>query len=57
MIRQEALRLADRIHVLAGAPVRAGPATDPPGAAPRDMTDPALLPLQRALLDRLGIGQ
>ncbi len=49
----EALRLGDRIHVMAGQPARLDEALVPTGAAPRDPTDPALLALQAELLARL----
>jgi len=50
----EALRLAHRIHVMAGRPARLEAPVEPPGLPPRDPTDPALLELHRALLDQLG---
>ena len=49
----EALRLGDRIHVMAGQPARLDEALVPPGAPPRDPADPALLALQAELLTRL----
>lgn len=49
----EALRLGDRIHVMAGRPVRIDQALTPAGAPPRDPSDPALLALQAELLARL----
>jgi putative hydroxymethylpyrimidine transport system ATP-binding protein len=50
----EALRIADRIHVLAGAPARLDQPIRPPGAAPRPAGDPRLVSLYRDLLRRLG---
>ncbi len=49
----EALRLGDRIHVMAGRPARLDRALTPAGATPRDPADPALLALQAELLNRL----
>ena len=49
----EALRLGDRIHVMAGRPARIDQALTPAGATPRDPADPALLALQAELLIRL----
>lgn len=49
----EALRVADRIHVMAGRPARLDAALAVPGGAPRDPTDPAILPLYRELMRRL----
>lgn len=49
----EALRLGDRIHVMAGRPVRLDQALTPAGVPPRDPSDPALLALQAELLARL----
>ncbi len=49
----EALRLGDRIHVMAGRPARLDEALTPAGDTPRDPTDPALLALQAELLSRL----
>lgn len=49
----EALRLGDRVHVLAGQPARLDRALEPDGAPPRAVTDPALLALQGELLRRL----
>ena len=49
----EALRLGHRVQVMAGAPARLGDPLEPPGAPPRDLSDPALLGLQAELLDRL----
>ncbi len=49
----EALRLGDRIHVMAGRPARIDQALTPAGATPRDPADPALLALQAELLTRL----
>jgi len=50
----EALRIADRIHVLTGSPARLGEAIRPPGPAPRPAGDPRLVALYRDLLHRLG---
>ncbi|MFN4088789.1 MAG: ABC transporter ATP-binding protein [Alphaproteobacteria bacterium] len=49
----EALRLGDRILVLAGRPVRLHEAPVPPGTRPRDVTDPRLLAEQAELLGLL----
>ena len=49
----EALRLGDRIHVMAGRPARIDQALTPAGDTPRDPADPALLALQAELLTRL----
>lgn len=50
----EALRLGDRIHVMAGRPACLDEALIPDGGTPRDPTNPALLALQAELLTRLG---
>ncbi len=50
----EALRLADRIEVLAGAPPRLRPIAAPTGQAPRPLDDPALAKQAEALLAVLG---
>ena len=50
----EALRLGHHIHVMAGRPARLDAPLAPPGEAPRDVTAPALLDLQRELMARLG---
>jgi putative hydroxymethylpyrimidine transport system ATP-binding protein len=50
----EALRIADRIHVLAGAPARLDQPIRPPGATPRPAGDLRLVALYRDLLHRLG---
>jgi putative hydroxymethylpyrimidine transport system ATP-binding protein len=49
----EALRLGDRIHVMAGRPARLGAPLVPEGAPPRDPRDAALLRQQAELLTRL----
>jgi len=49
----EALRLGDRIHVMAGRPARLDEALIPDGETPRDPADPALLAQQAELLARL----
>lgn len=49
----EALRIAHRIHVMSGKPVTLDTALIPPGDAPRDVSDPAILSLQAQLLQRL----
>jgi putative hydroxymethylpyrimidine transport system ATP-binding protein len=49
----EALRLGDRIHVMAGRPARLGPPLMPEGVPPRDPADPILLRQHAELLRRL----
>ena len=49
----EALRLGDRIHVMAGRPARLGPPLVPEGAPPRDPADPQVLRQHAELLHRL----
>ena len=49
----EALRLGDRVLVLAGRPAQFSELEMPRGARPRDLTDPQLLAKQGELLDRL----
>jgi putative hydroxymethylpyrimidine transport system ATP-binding protein len=49
----EALRLGDRVLVMAGRPARVAAEIVPPGAPPRALTDPRLLPLQSELLRAL----
>ena len=49
----EALRLADRILVLRGAPAVPEEVAVPPGAPPRPARDPVLLAAHGALLERL----
>lgn len=49
----EALRLGQRVQVMAGRPARLDQAIVPPGAPPRDATSPKLLSLQAELLSRL----
>lgn len=49
----EALRLGDRIHVMAGSPAVIEPALSPGGAPPRALDDRGLLDLQATLLGRL----
>ncbi len=46
----EALRLAHRLHVMAGRPAQLGHAIDLPGKPPRDVGDPALAARHAALL-------
>lgn len=53
----EALRLGDRVHVMAGRPARLDEALAVPGAPPRDPTSPELVALHRDLLHRLGAAQ
>jgi putative hydroxymethylpyrimidine transport system ATP-binding protein len=53
----EALRLGDRIQVMAGQPARIEPPICPAGAPPRDLHDPALLARQGELLARLADAQ
>ncbi len=49
----EALRLADRILVLSGAPATPHDIDVPPGPSPRPAHDPAVLHAQATLLERL----
>ena len=49
----EALRIADRILVMAGRPATLGAPFEPPGAAPRDPSRPALAALYGRLMRRL----
>ena len=49
----EALRLGNRIHVLAGRPVTLDEPLIPVGVRPRDLHDPAVLAGQADLLERL----
>ncbi len=49
----EALRLGHRIHVMSGAPVKMGPALQPPGDPPRKVDDPVVAGLHADLLGRL----
>jgi putative hydroxymethylpyrimidine transport system ATP-binding protein len=49
----EALRLGDQVLVMAGRPARLSAPILPPGQAPRDPTDPALLALQAELIGQL----
>jgi len=51
----EALRLATRIHVLAGNPPRLDAPLEVPGHPPRDPALDVLAPLYKALLRRLGL--
>jgi putative hydroxymethylpyrimidine transport system ATP-binding protein len=53
----EALRLGDRIHVMAGQPARLEPPICPAGTPPRDLHDPALLARQGELLAGLADAQ
>jgi putative hydroxymethylpyrimidine transport system ATP-binding protein len=49
----EAIRVADRIEVMAGRPARLGTPLRPPGAPPRDATSGALAGLYADLMRRL----
>ena len=49
----EALRMGHQVRVLSGSPFAVGPALEPPGAVPRDPTDPVLLGLQGRLIAEL----
>ncbi|MDX1711523.1 MAG: ABC transporter ATP-binding protein [Rhodovibrionaceae bacterium] len=49
----EALRLAHRVHVMAGRPARLDAPLEPPGEPPRPEDDTRLLSLQAELLHRL----
>ena len=49
----EALRLGDRIYVMAGRPASLQPAPAPDGPPPRSLGDSSLLALHAALLERL----
>ncbi len=49
----EALRLGDRVLVMAGRPAGIAAVVEPPGAPPRAVTDARLLPLQGELLRAL----
>jgi putative hydroxymethylpyrimidine transport system ATP-binding protein len=49
----EALRLGDRVLVMAGRPAQLSAPILPPGQAPRDPSDPALLALQAELIGQL----
>lgn len=49
----EALRIAHRIHVMSGSPVKLDEALIPPGNPPRDLSNHSLLELQAQLLQRL----
>jgi putative hydroxymethylpyrimidine transport system ATP-binding protein len=49
----EALRLGHQVRVLAGTPFTVSPPIEPPGAVPRDASDPALLALQGRLIAQL----
>ena len=51
----EALRLGDRVLVMAGAPATFLPDIAPPGAAPRPTATAEMAALHRALLSQLGI--
>ena len=50
----EALRIANRVHVLTGAPAALDEALLPPGEPPRDPTDTTLQQHYSELLRRLG---
>ncbi|MCC9622592.1 ABC transporter ATP-binding protein [Thalassospira sp. MA62] len=50
----EALRLGDRVLVLAGTPAQLGDAIIPSGQSPRDITEPEILAQQSKLLRQLG---
>jgi putative hydroxymethylpyrimidine transport system ATP-binding protein len=49
----EALRLGHQIHIMTGHPARIGQAIVPPGAPPRNPSDPQLATLQGEMLRRL----
>jgi putative hydroxymethylpyrimidine transport system ATP-binding protein len=49
----EALRVGHHIRVLSGAPFAMGPVIEPPGAVPRDETDPKLIGLHARLVGEL----
>jgi putative hydroxymethylpyrimidine transport system ATP-binding protein len=49
----EAARLGHRIHVMAGQPATLDTPLEPPGAPPRDASDPSVLSTQGDLLRRL----
>jgi putative hydroxymethylpyrimidine transport system ATP-binding protein len=49
----EAVRMADRIHILAGSPARLDPGMSPPGRPPRDPADDDAIGCYRDLLGRL----
>jgi putative hydroxymethylpyrimidine transport system ATP-binding protein len=53
----EALRLSDRVLVLQGRPARLSAPITPPGNAPRQVSDPAVLSLQGQLLELLAGGR
>ena len=53
----EALRLGDAVTVMSGRPARLGDPITPKGRPPRDVTDPAIVRQQAALLDRLAAVQ
>jgi putative hydroxymethylpyrimidine transport system ATP-binding protein len=53
----EALRLGDRVQVMAGSPARIEPPICPPGRPPRPLDQPAVLALQGELLARLAAAQ
>ncbi len=50
----EALRLGHRVLVMAGRPAHIAASFEPPGAPPRAVTDPRLVPLHAELLRALG---
>jgi putative hydroxymethylpyrimidine transport system ATP-binding protein len=49
----EALRLAHRIHLLQGRPLRFSAAWEPPGDPPRRVDDPALTAMHARILERI----
>lgn len=49
----EALRLGDRVYVMAGRPARLGEPIEPEGPAPRDIHDPAIVRRHADIMSRL----